>query len=107
MGSTQTLEVIQANSSKVEEIIAREANKLVSWYLIASYAYYKLDETIISDDLFDRICVRLLEEMWLLDHVNLDLVRPGDLEAGTGFRIKNYPLRVRVIAHKLLLKGID
>ena len=62
---------------------------------MASYAYYILDENIMSDGEYDSIARTLLEQWDSFEHQHKYLLDKGDLEAGTGFRIKNYPNRIK------------
>lgn len=69
--------------SKVLDFINKNKNMLVSWYLIASYAYYVMDNPIISDGLFDEICKRILKEWDSINHGHKYLLDKESLEAGT------------------------
>lgn len=84
---------IARNNIFVEEAIAADPNKLVVWYLMASYAYYMRHKNIISDDLYDRICFLLAEELDAvnIDHQHAHLIDIGALSAGTGYHISRYP----------------
>lgn len=75
--------------------------KMVSWYLIASYAYYVLDNPILSDNVFDKLCRKLLEHMADIDHPHLELIEREALLSGTGFQLTNWPERVIKAAHTL------
>jgi hypothetical protein len=61
-------------------------NDDIKAYLIHCYLYYKLDTCVISDGEFDALCKRLLDS-----GVEHPLVSKGDLEAGTGYSIVEYP----------------
>ena len=78
----------------------------VSWYLMASYLYYKKDETVISDELFDQICKKILANWKDIEHPHKKRIKRGDLEAGTGYAIKKYPSIVMSSAERWL-KGED
>lgn len=84
------------NTQVAEQVIASDVNMLVPWYLIASYAYYILDEYIITDSYYDTICFLLMEELDAvnIDHQHAHLCSMEALSAGTGHHIplKNYPL---------------
>lgn len=81
-------------------------NMLVPWYLITSYAYYHLDQSLVSDKVYDAICKLLLDEMdqFNIEHPNMDLIDPAALRAGTAFHLKieDYPSRVRSVAEGMV-----
>lgn len=79
----------------VRDTITANANMMVPHYLIHSFLYYEQDRTLISDDLFDRICRRLRVELDALTHPHKHLVDPECLRAGTGFYLSGrYPALV-------------
>ena len=67
-------------------------NQLVSWFMIASYAYYRLggDHQVMDDQTFDYLVERLKENYDLAEHIHKKHITKENLEAGTGFDIK-YP----------------
>lgn len=73
-------------------------NALLQIYLMASYMYYKCFENLMEDDEFDYVCKRLLQEYDKIGHEHKYLVSKADLRAGTGYAIKEYPLRVMIAA---------
>ena len=77
-----------------EEIRNMHPNALVSWFMIGSYAYYKLDVNVMSDYDFDYLVLRLREEWDNIDHPHKDLITPTNLDSGSGYDIK-FPLMVR------------
>lgn len=87
---------------------AREAFKInpasaISFYLAASYLYYRKDISILSDSCYDGICKWLLKNIDNLEHTNHNLVDKEALKAGTAYHIReeDYPLRVKVSAEGL------
>lgn len=82
--------------------ISNGPNVNVAWWLMASYAYYELDDPIISDAMFDAITARL-KEIGLdnLTHIHRHLITQGMLDAGTGNGIK-WPSRVISSARQIL-----
>lgn len=68
-------------------------NRLVPWYLMASYLYYQKDVSIISDAIFDGMCKRLLLTRPRVTHPHKHLIDIQALKAGTGYHIKeaDYP----------------
>lgn len=81
-------------------------NTAISWYLIASYAYYCRFESIFSDETYDKMCKYILDNYDKLEHINKDLVKKESLVAGTAFQLKmeDYPLRVRIIGEEMIEK---
>jgi NAD-dependent DNA ligase len=81
----------------------------ISLYLVCSYAYYELDESLISDGDFDQLCKKLLEDFddikFFSDHPHKHLLVRENLEAGTGFSVKDYPSRVISLAKTYSGKG--
>jgi len=55
----------------------------IAKYLMCSYAYYKEDSPLISDQEFDDLGKFILENYDAIDHPHKHLVTKGDLEAGT------------------------
>lgn len=71
---------------------------LISWYLMACWAHYHRDVSLISDGLFDDLCVQLIASWEKAQyhphakHVDIEAVR-----AGTGYHMKqeDFPMLVR------------
>ena len=69
-------------------------NKLVSWFMIASYAYYRLDTNVMSDYDFDFL-VRRIKDNWCdIDHPHKKLITPTNLDSGSGYDIQ-FPTMVK------------
>lgn len=68
-------------------------NSCIAWYLIASYSYYLRDESLLSDEVFDKMCLHILENWDTLEHKLKHLVSKESLSAGTGYDInfQNFP----------------
>lgn len=88
---------------------AREAFKInpasgFSFWLSASLAYYIKYESILSDEVFDKLSKYLLDNYDTLKHINKNLVTKDGLKAGSGYYLKeqDYPLRVRVSTDELV-----
>ena len=77
-------------------------NMLVPYYLMYSYAYYKENESLISDTEYDNICKQIIEKWDNITHWHKSLLTLDALKAGTGYDIK-YPNLV-ISAAKLLIK---
>ena len=75
-------------------------------YFVHSFLYYRLDESIISDRHYDKICV----EVGKLTQANSDeslfpyyeLVKTNLSEDASGFSVRNYPAEIVSTAIHLL-----
>jgi len=76
------------------------ANRLVPYFLMSSYLYYRKDKAVLSDTDFDLLCKRILAEWKDIEHPHKKLVSKSALVAGTGFSIKKYPTIVMSSAEK-------
>ncbi len=63
-------------------------NRLVPFYLMSSYLYYKEDRQVLTDEDFDRLAKRLLDNWDSVEHMHKHLISKEDLQAGTGYAIK-------------------
>lgn len=79
--------------NKAEEIISKNKNMMVPWYLMASYAYYKQDDPILSDAYFDNLAKRMLDSWNEIEHFHKHLITTVDLAAGS--YLGDYPERVK------------
>ena len=75
-------------------------NRLVPYYMMSSYLYYKTDRSVLSDGDFDQLCKRMLNEWKIIKHPHKRRVKRKDLEAGTGYQIKKYPTIVMSAAER-------
>ena len=75
-----------------EKAIEENINMIVPWYLMAACAYYKEDSPILSDDLFDNMAKKMLNEYDTIEHYHKELITKEDLSAGT--YLGKYPERV-------------
>jgi hypothetical protein len=76
---------------------------LVPWYLITAYAYYILDESIITDAEFDTMAKDLLANYDTIEHRHKQLIDKENLAAGTLLLAEeDYPLIVKDIANELV-----
>ena len=78
-------------------------NMLVPYYLMYSYAYYKENESLITDSEYDQICQDLITNWDNITHWHKPLLSLESLKAGTGYDIK-YPERVIYGALALIKK---
>lgn len=92
--------------------LAREAYKqspssVIYWITLASYLYYIKDESILSDETFDRMCKLVIDkniQHKLLSH----LITVDRMNAGSLFDVKanQYPSFIVSDAEKLIRDGI-
>ena len=80
-----------------DNIKSMNPNELVSWFLIASYAYYKLGCHVMSDRTFDILVKRLKRLYSKADHPHKHLITKSHLNATTGYDI-DYPNIVKYTA---------
>ena len=72
-------------------------------YLMASYCYYQLDETIMLDTTFDYLVQKLIPHFEPLNHKDKHLTTMEDLNASTCLLLRNnYPSEVKINALKYL-----
>ena len=79
----------------------KNPNMLVPYYLMFSYAYYKENESLITDSEYDQICQDLITNWNDIKHWHKSLLNLESLKAGTGYDIK-YPPRVVAAALSLI-----
>jgi NAD-dependent DNA ligase len=82
-------------------IYHKNINMLVPYYLMYSYAYYKENESLITDHEYDQICQDLITNWDNITHWHKPLLNLESLKAGTGYDIK-YPKRVQFAAIALI-----
>ena len=58
-------------------------NMTIPYYLMASYAYYKDDDPILTDGVYDALAKRILENFMFIAHRHKDLIKLDDLSAGS------------------------
>ena len=74
------------------QIFDDNKNMMVPWYLMASYAYYKEDDPILSDALFDDMGKKLLENWDTITHLHKEYITKDELVAGSF--LGKYPSRI-------------
>jgi len=78
---------------EVEEIMEKGESRAVSFYMMACYLYYDLNESMMSDTVFDKLCNHLLYEVMMdgpaTAHPHAKFLDPEALKAGTGNSIKH------------------
>ena len=78
-------------------------NLAVPWYLMTSYLYYHLDESLIEDHEYDSLANFLLENFDAIEHWHKQLISKEDLLAGSCFlREDQFPLITKDTALHLL-----
>ena len=77
--------------------INKACGKLIQKYLMASYAYYILHESVMPDEEYDKLATVLLKYWDQFDHQHKHLISKDDLEAGTLYSLRrhDYPLMVK------------
>ena len=75
-------------------------------YLVHSFLYYQLDESIISDSHYDEICAEVLQLMETHTGSSLmpyqELVKKSLSEDASGFSLRKYPVEIISSALHLL-----
>jgi hypothetical protein len=80
-------------------------DRLSQQFLVHSYLYYQLNESIIGDEKYDQLCVSLKKEAeGQNDYLYQELIEPALGNEGSGFAIptKAYPPRIISTALHLL-----
>jgi hypothetical protein len=67
----------------ITKAITRNVNMTVPFYLMASYAYYEMDDPILSDDLYDKLAKKILNKWDTIEHYHKNLLTKDMLEAGS------------------------
>lgn len=66
-----------------KKIFKENVNKMIPWYLMGSYAYYKQDNPIFSDSFYDEMAKTILERWDDIEHYHKQLINKDDLLAGS------------------------
>lgn len=78
-------------------------NQKIRQFLVHSFLYYKLDESIISDTEYDSLCVEL--KGLIKDKSNFiyeELIQSSMGKESSGFSIRNYPPEIVSASFHLL-----
>lgn len=88
----------------IDDINGLGRNRLVPFYLMASFSYYELNDVFMDDDGYDRLCRRLQEEWPQISHPHKSLVKLDSLDATTGYNLdfKELPSIIKVATVMLL-----
>ena len=76
------------------DIVEMNPNQLISWFMMASYAYYQLDINLMSDYDFDLMVDRIKKNWDKIDHPHKKLIMKTNLDAGSGYDI-DFPNMVK------------
>jgi aspartate ammonia-lyase len=71
-----------------EDVWRVNPNMLVPYYLMHSYIYYEINDSIITDYEYDEICKELKDKWDDVKHYHKHLVDVTALGAGTGYQLK-------------------
>ena len=66
----------------VTSLISANNNMAIPYYLMASYAYYKEDDPIFSDDFYDMLSKKILNNWDTIEHYHKHLLDEDSLTAG-------------------------
>ena len=76
---------IGVNMSVYPDIAHISIHRLVPFFCMSSYLYYKQNKCVLTDGDFDLLCKRMLENWDDIKHPHKYKIRKKDLEAGTGY----------------------
>lgn len=63
--------------------LRQSRNMLIPYYLMCCYSYYVEDNPLVSDQFYDILCRRLLEELHELKHLHKGFIKVDAVAAGT------------------------
>lgn len=85
---------------QVRSLVEQRKVSPVAWWLMASYAYYRLNQSFLQDETFDWLG-RYLKGNWdAIKHPNKRLIRRT--ATFSGYYVKRYPIRVQAATWQLL-----
>lgn len=76
---------------EAKQVVDFNANMLVPWVLICSYAYYQLSRPLVSDELYDEWCRRLSRVWWRVKHRHKHLIDRGPTTCHVLLKEDEYP----------------
>jgi len=87
----------------LDSLVPSSGPRLVAWYLMTSFLYYKHDISIITDPCYDHMCAWLKDHLDEIDHPHRHLVDKGALDAGTAYHLTeaDYPAMTKGAALRL------
>jgi len=71
----------------LEDVNDIHINRTVPWFLMSCYLYYQKNTQVLSDEQFDMLCKRMLDNWKDIEHHHKHFIKKADLKAGTGFAI--------------------
>lgn len=87
--------------------IKKNKNMCVSWFLMACFAYEKLDDPIISDACFDEISSIMFKNWKIIKHIHKKfIIYNKETKKGSSINIIKYPKIVIGSTYSLLKKDI-
>jgi len=72
----------------VSDVWRINPNMLVPYYLMHSFIYYEINDSIITDYEYDEICRELKDKWDDVTHYHKHLIDVNALGAGTGYQVK-------------------
>lgn len=63
--------------------VQRSFNMSVPWYLMACYAYYEMDEPMLTDQAFDHLAKEMVTRWESIEHRHKDCLTEDILRAST------------------------
>ena len=102
---TEWFKPIGGNFNKVcRDCVKKSPSSSVAWFLMTSFAYYHYDISILTDEVFDKMCKYMLDNYELISHPHKYLVTKDMLGAGSGYNLtwSDYPQIVRVSTHRFI-----
>lgn len=88
--------------AQCRKVVKKHRNLLVPWWLMASYAYYCKDVSILSDACFDEIAQRLKDEWVFIEHPHKYLIDREMTNSGHYIAEDRYPSIVKGAAERLI-----
>jgi hypothetical protein len=87
---------------RCQAVIEKHPNAVVAWWLMASFLYYHRDVSLLSDDMFDKLGVRLAGNWNGISHPHKHLIKPDMTKSGFYIREDDYPLMCKGAALRLV-----
>lgn len=86
------INIMDETATTMRQLIDTNIHLCIPWYLMASYAYYKEDDPIISDAQFDWLVKRTMKDWDDIEHMHKHCILYEDLQAGSF--LGEYPSRI-------------
>lgn len=90
--------------SVVRNCFKHNKNTCFSWWLQCSFCYYIKNESLMSDEAFDKMSKWMLDNYDSITHIHKAIVTKDMLKAGSGYNLKaeDYPSRIVNTADSLI-----